>query len=217
MLTYDVSPFEVPDAQHARAIILTPTPEGLGTDARWERETDYLTDLIIDCCRISPGSTVLDYGCGIGRLSKPLVKHGARVTGVDTSGHMLALARQYVDDDRFCAMSPAALDHIVREEGAQFDAAIAVWVLQHVKYPLDDILRIAEALKCGVSDTQPNGRLFVVNEKQRCVPTKELGWIDDGIDIRKELASLFTCFVEGKLMPSKVGEATSKSAFWALY
>ena len=37
---------------------------------------------------------VLDFGCGVGRLMKPLIDAGFRVDGVDISERMLAFARQ---------------------------------------------------------------------------------------------------------------------------
>jgi len=39
------------------------------------------------------GLTVLDAGCGTGYLSKKLWDHGARVTGIDFSERMIAIAR----------------------------------------------------------------------------------------------------------------------------
>jgi SAM-dependent methyltransferase len=40
------------------------------------------------------GRTVLDYGCGNGENSLPLVTRGARVIGIDVSNDLLTLARQ---------------------------------------------------------------------------------------------------------------------------
>src|SRR6476620_9880447 len=40
------------------------------------------------------GRTVLDYGCGNGENSLPLVTRGARVIGVDVSNDLLTLANQ---------------------------------------------------------------------------------------------------------------------------
>src|SRR5215510_16457488 len=37
---------------------------------------------------------VLDFGCGVGRLMKPLIEAGCRVDGVDISERMLAFAKQ---------------------------------------------------------------------------------------------------------------------------
>lgn len=39
-----------------------------------------------------PGATILDLGCGVGRLARPLEALGHRVTGVDESAAMLAHA-----------------------------------------------------------------------------------------------------------------------------
>jgi SAM-dependent methyltransferase len=41
---------------------------------------------------MAPGATVLDLGCGVGRLARPLDALGHRVTGVDESAAMLAHA-----------------------------------------------------------------------------------------------------------------------------
>src|SRR5260370_22923520 len=40
------------------------------------------------------GKTVLDFGCGSGENIVPLVERGARVTGIDISPELIALARQ---------------------------------------------------------------------------------------------------------------------------
>jgi 2-polyprenyl-3-methyl-5-hydroxy-6-metoxy-1,4-benzoquinol methylase len=41
---------------------------------------------------VSPGSIVLDYGCGTGRTTLDLLRRGCRVTGFDISTGMLAIA-----------------------------------------------------------------------------------------------------------------------------
>src|ERR1039458_8254567 len=40
------------------------------------------------------GKTVLDFGCGSGENTVPLVERGARVIGIDISPELIALARQ---------------------------------------------------------------------------------------------------------------------------
>src|ERR1700757_5491795 len=42
--------------------------------------------------RVSPGTRVLDVGCGVGRWSRVLASRGAIVTGVDLSPTMIAEA-----------------------------------------------------------------------------------------------------------------------------
>lgn len=44
--------------------------------------------------RVEPGSFILDYGCGPGRISLMLARKGFRVLGVDPSPAMIATARQ---------------------------------------------------------------------------------------------------------------------------
>jgi methionine biosynthesis protein MetW len=44
--------------------------------------------------RIAPGESVLDVGCGVGRLTRPLAARAARVVAIDVSSEMLAQARR---------------------------------------------------------------------------------------------------------------------------
>src|SRR5438034_11701025 len=45
------------------------------------------------------GQTVLDLACGQGRIARELARRGARVTGVDLSGQLLAIARQHEEQE----------------------------------------------------------------------------------------------------------------------
>jgi demethylmenaquinone methyltransferase/2-methoxy-6-polyprenyl-1,4-benzoquinol methylase len=56
-----------------------------GLDARWRRRT-------IEMLRLSPGSVVLDIGCGTGDLARSLVRKGHRPVGIDLSFGMLTAA-----------------------------------------------------------------------------------------------------------------------------
>ena len=47
---------------------------------------------------LSPDSRVLDLGCGIGRLIKPLAAKVGEIHGVDVSGEMIQRAREYLGD-----------------------------------------------------------------------------------------------------------------------
>jgi SAM-dependent methyltransferase len=48
-----------------------------------------------DCEPALPPGAALDFGCGAGRLTQALAAHFPRVTGVDISGEMIALAREH--------------------------------------------------------------------------------------------------------------------------
>jgi SAM-dependent methyltransferase len=98
-----------------------------------------------------PQATVIDYGCGIGRLAARLPN---TVIGVDISRTMRALATMTVDSDRFCAIHPLALRQMANL-GFRCNGAIAAWVLQHALRPADDIAILADALSSGSSPAQP--------------------------------------------------------------
>jgi 2-polyprenyl-3-methyl-5-hydroxy-6-metoxy-1,4-benzoquinol methylase len=60
---------------------------------RWEI-TPAEVDGIISLLNIQPGISVLDLGCGVGRHSLELARHGFHVTGVDRTGKYLEQARE---------------------------------------------------------------------------------------------------------------------------
>lgn len=207
-LTYHPAVFQVNDIAQAMAIIMT--PEGSTTAERWEIETPYLADLIVQELTITADTLLLDYGCGIGRLAHELInRHNCRVVGVDISPSMRALSVVYTRSDRFMSCSHEMLEGLVAR-GMRFDAALSLWVLQHCATPAQDIARIRNALK-------PEGALFVVNGVFRSVPTVESGWVNDGLDIKAMLAAEFAVVHEGKLAREKTTESLATHAFWASY
>ena len=94
-LTYLPQVFDVLNMQSAREVILT--HEGAASaEERWQTETPYVADLIENALSVTSETTLIDYGCGIGRLAKELItRHGCRVIGVDISINMRALAVDY--------------------------------------------------------------------------------------------------------------------------
>jgi len=58
-----------------------------------EAEIDYVREFI------RPGDTILELGCGYGRVLKPLAEKAGRTVGIDTSRASLAMARQNVPDN----------------------------------------------------------------------------------------------------------------------
>lgn len=204
---YDPSVFlNVGSVDEAVRIILTPEA-GQTSAQRWQNEAPYLLGLIEQ--RLPRQAHVLDYGCGIGRLSKPLIeKLGCSVVGVDIAPNMRGLAASCVESDRFFALPPSQL-YRLGEEWA--DAALAVWTLQHCFRPQDDIANIKAALK-------PGGLLFLVNNVARAVPTTTGEWVHDGVDIDQMLGkSGFTQIERGKLDESIAPGWMREGTFWAFY
>lgn len=207
---YDPTVFDVVSMQEAMAIILTPEDDGFDTGRRWTEETAYLAPLIQSKFSLTSESLILDYGCGVGRLSKALIElTGCSVVGVDISANMRTFANRYVNSPRFTAMSPEMLSILVRKHLLLFDEAISIWVLQHCAKVEEDISLIRRSLGLG-------GRLFVLNELGRCVPTNR-GWVHDGKDTRSTLDAQFSLQCEGKLPHNVASEALSKRTYWGAY
>lgn len=168
--------FSVTDMDAAKRIILT--KEGpSGSEERWQKETPALMRILANYWKLEPGAKVVDYGCGIGRISKELCKLGCYVVGVDISPEMRQLAIQYVSDkNHFIVVSPKQFTDMLNK-GFQCDYACAIWVLQHCLKPYQDLASITGALKWG-------GELFVVNNKfSRAVPVADGPWQNDNINI----------------------------------
>jgi SAM-dependent methyltransferase len=204
--TYFPEVFDAPDVRHARGIILT--PEAATTDFRWETETPFIGDLAARWLAPAPETLVVDYGCGIGRMAKELIdRHQCSVIGVDISADMRRMAGEYVGSDRFLACSPQTFDLMVAR-GLRCDAAISVWVLQHCLKPAEDIARIGRALR-------PGAGVFIVNNVNRAVPTRELGWANDGIDIKALLAQHFEPLASEAMPREIVTESLAGITWWA--
>ena len=207
-MAYNSDIFDVRSPSEAKNIILTPQ-DGLTPEQRWRTETPYLVELIHN--HTNKGSFVLDYGCGIGRLSKEMVNVGRYVTGVDISWSMRALANDNVRSERFMDCSPEWFYQLMLVGKMGYDLGLAVWTLQHCENPEKDIYLIQQAL------TPRAGQLFVVNNRRRVVPTDK-GWVDDGLDIDSMLREACKeCLYKDVLDPNIVGPVVSGNTFWAVY
>ncbi|MGB9365985.1 MAG: methyltransferase domain-containing protein [Xanthobacteraceae bacterium] len=92
-----------------------------------------------------PGMRLLDIACGTGVAAQAAADAGARVTGVDFSSTMLAMAK---------SLHPAIEFHVGDAEAlpfadASFDAAIANFGIHHVERPERAIAEAQRVLKGG--------------------------------------------------------------------
>ena len=206
-VAYDPSRYlDIETVDEAVSIIVTGT-ENLTCQQRWNDETKVLMRLIERV--IKKDSWVLDYGCGIGRLAKPMIQHlKCKVIGVDFSPNMRALAASYVDDPNFFALDPAMLD-ILKEH--YVDAAVAVWALQHC-------LDLKEAIWDIWTAVPPDGSLIVVNNKTRCLPVENGEWDDDGLNVDEMIQhGGFERTAIGALEDSIAPGWMKDATFWAVY
>lgn len=114
------------DAKHAR-VTVPPQPESW-TDAHQARVVDQLFAGV----PLEPGSRVLDYGCGVGRVARQLARRGCRVIAVDVAEQMLAHCREYCAglDDIAYVLSDGYDVRGVADDCV--DGACSFYVFQHM-------------------------------------------------------------------------------------
>src|SRR3954454_24353372 len=110
----------------------------------------YLRDRIdqhwqCDECSRTPleGKTALDVGCGAGLLAEPLARLGAKLTGIDASPEVIAVAREHA------AAMRLEIDYRVgdvQELQGQFDLVTAMEVIEHVTAPAAFVKALAARL-----------------------------------------------------------------------
>lgn len=184
---YNRGIFETPSIDAAKRIILT-TETQRSSEERWALETGWTAARIVEQCGVTSGDTLIDYGCGIGRLAKEILRIvDVDIIGVDISGAMLKNASLYVDDNRFWAMHRDAFVRMARAGNIAANHAYAVYVLQHVEKPDQDIEAIGNATRESI---------FVINNNNRVVPIVDVPnqsspWVDDGFNVAVALAQRF--------------------------
>ncbi len=95
---------------------------------------------------------VLEIGCGTGRHTVRLARQGNRVTGIDLSANMLAIARDKLKGARDVRLLEA--DIMSCDLPGSFDAALAALVVEHIADLPRFFARVAAMLK-------PGGELFL--------------------------------------------------------
>ncbi len=111
--------------------------------------------LLLSRCRALFGAlpeplSVLDFGCGVGRLLVPFKRAAERVVGVDVSPSMLAEARRNCDELEAAAVELALSDDALSQVDGRFALVHSSIVLQHIDPHRG--LRIIEALLSRVMD-----------------------------------------------------------------
>ena len=100
-----------------------------------------------ECSRMPlAGKSALDVGCGAGLLAEPLARLGARVTGVDASAELVAVAREHA------RASGLEIDYRageLAEFDGHFDLITCMEVIEHVADPQAFISILADRLSDG--------------------------------------------------------------------
>ena len=127
-----------------------------------------------DWLDVSPRTTALDAGCGVGRWSRLLAHRGAKVTGVDLSPTMAEEARRRAEDEGVGRRCTFMVGDLQTFRTRQLHAlVVGVTVLQHI---LDDegLRQAVENLK---SHLAPGGRMVLLE----AAPTRRVRRCDSPI------------------------------------
>lgn len=158
---------------------------GIPMDVRYREETPFFAKKILELADDSP--VILDYGCGVGRLAKELLKQRGdiAIVGVDASREMLDQAQENVNHENFRTCLPQDLDSCIK-----FDVAYLVYVLQHIPS-----IEIREALQRIHFHLRDSGYLLYCSSDYRmAIRHDDGGFFDDrflGVNLQEELSRYF--------------------------
>ena len=110
----------------------------------------YVRDMVdqhwqCDECNRYPleGKSALDVGCGAGLLAEPLARLGAKVTGIDASPEVTAIAHQHAEAG---GLSIDYRSGDVQALDGQFDLITCMEVIEHVADPAAFVKALARRL-----------------------------------------------------------------------
>lgn len=180
-MSYIKQAFDVTTFEQAKHVVLSNSD--VNKD-KFIQETQFLIDIIKKLDIIKENDTVLDFGCGMGRVSRELVhQFNANVIGVDISDSMLTFAKLYVGNlNKFQTYNTYDIPDSI-------DVVIATFVLQHVENPDQELRKINSMLHNG-------GYLVILNENFRLIPADVdnegyIVWNDDSYDVFEEASKCF--------------------------
>jgi SAM-dependent methyltransferase len=104
-------------------------------DAFFATGRDDVLRFIADLKQIAPTAgreRALDFGCGVGRVTRALAEHFESVDGVDVARSMIARARELNRSNPRCHFHLNRATHLGRFPTAAFDVVYTRLVLQHL-------------------------------------------------------------------------------------
>lgn len=176
-------PRSLEEGQHA----VVGNCNGLTMQQRWEAETPAFATAILSQYQGEEHPLILDYGCGVGRIAKEILKQSphARIIGTDASADMLQQAVKYVDSDKFSPFLPDQL-HGIHEVGI----AYCIYVLQHV--PAIEIRDILARIHYHLKDD--GIFIYCSSDYRMAIRFDGQGFFDDrflGVNLRDEIGGFF--------------------------
>lgn len=109
----------------------------------------YVISTLQDKFKTLKNINILDVGCGGGLVSEPLAHAGAKVTGIDGAAELIRIAAQHAKKQDLSIDYRHCLTSDLIKENKQFDAVLALEVIEHVSDTDSFVAEIAQLLKPG--------------------------------------------------------------------
>jgi ubiquinone/menaquinone biosynthesis C-methylase UbiE len=116
---------------------------------------------------VPKGSTVLDLACGVGDDTRFLLKKGFRVVSVDSSKHMLAIARKKIPAQKFIQKNMTKVSY--PEE--YFSGTVLAFALQHVSKKESVVL-----LRKLHTMIKKNGVIYLALQEGKGIKKRTVNW-----------------------------------------
>jgi 2-polyprenyl-3-methyl-5-hydroxy-6-metoxy-1,4-benzoquinol methylase len=134
------------------AVLTEPEAKGGNWDpqAFFATGTDTLEDLLAAGAGLdlpARASSALDFGCGVGRLTRALAAHVESVVGVDVATSMVTAAERFNADVPNCTFRVNSHDDLSMFGDETFDVVLCHLVLQHLAGPALVATFIAEFIR----------------------------------------------------------------------
>jgi ubiquinone/menaquinone biosynthesis C-methylase UbiE len=205
MSNYKPDFFTPQNLDHAKNLILT--PEDSTIEDRWQIETFWTIETLKLLSSIDENSVVLDWGCGIGRISKLLIEtFNCKVVGVDIEPKMIDYAYDYVNSPKFSTINYEDIFRTLPKK--HFTHAIAIWVFQHSNKLKIEIPLIYESMK-------QNSELFVLEMTNKCIPG-DSGFYTDDLNTRDILPRFYNPIILGKIPIKYTTSKIQNMSWWGL-
>ncbi len=107
--------------------------------------TRKISNTLKDKLDLKPGDSILEFGCGAGRFSIPLLDAGLDMTCVDFSAELIEVFKKHLKPHHRAAL---VSDDLFKMEG-QFDYVTGFFVLHHFKDHAPLFKKISQLLKPG--------------------------------------------------------------------
>lgn len=121
--------WDMPTLAQAQDERVTVPPQPEAWDAT---QQDKLVDQLFSDVLLKPGSRVIDYGCGVGRIVRPLARRGHQMIAADVSPKMLAHCAAYCAEFDMVEYVLSDGWGIATVPSGSVDGAYSFYVFQHM-------------------------------------------------------------------------------------